>query len=466
MRDVHLMDDKKGSLLIKNARHIITCDDDDRVLENASIYITDGVIRSVSPGTPTLEQSASDCRPVIDATGMAVYPGLINTHHHLYQILTRNLPEVQNLELFDWLRSLYGIWKHLNADALYAAASAGLGELLLSGCTTCFDHHYVFPKGGGDLLEAEFAAAERLGIRMVASRGSMSLGESSGGLPPDSVVQSVDEILADSLSAVERFHDLSHGSMRQVVLAPCSPFSVTPDLMRESAILARSHKARLHTHLAETKDEETFVVAKTGVRPLKYMESLGWTGPDVWFAHGIHFNEEELRILAETATGVAHCPTSNMKLSSGVARIPEMLELGVPVGLAVDGSASNDCSGALQEMRIGYLLHRLTVAERAPSGYDMLKIATRGGAALLGRSDIGHIAEGMSADLFLVDENRLELAGACFDYKTVLAAVGISGAVDHTIVNGNVVVRGGRLEKAEAAQLCRAACREAQKMRD
>ena len=441
--------DIPDTLLIKNARHIITCDDSDLMYESAGIYIEDGVIRYIGKDAP-------GCADLIDASEMAVYPGLVNTHHHLYQILTRNLPQVQHLELFDWLRALYSLWARLDADSLYAAVSAGLGELLLSGCTTCFDHHYVFPRGCGDLLEAEFEAASRLGIRMTASRGSMSRGESSGGLPPDSVVQTVDEILADSRDAISRFHDPSPYSMRQVVLAPCSPFSVTDDLMRESAALAREYKVRLHTHLAETKDEEAFVLEKYGMRPLAYMESLGWLGPDVWFAHGVHFSESELHQMGKAGVGVAHCPAANMKLSSGVARVPEMLELGVPVGLGVDGSASNDASSLPEQIRLGYLLHRLSSGDRAPSGYDMLKLATRGGARLLGRSDIGMIAPGMAADLFLVDETRIELSGATFDPKSMLATVGLSGRTDYTIVNGRVVVREGRLTGADEAELNRA----------
>lgn len=429
------------TLLIKNIRHLVTCDKDNRVLENVNLYIENGLIRSIGAEAPP-------ARHIIDATGMAVYPGLVNTHHHLYQVLTRNLPQVQNLELFDWLVALYEIWKNLDADAVYHSSMAGMGELLKTGCTTVFDHHYVFPHKGGDLLEAQFAAAQELGVRMVSSRGSMSLSKKDGGLPPDSVVQTVDEIIRDSQQAVERFHDASHGSMRQVVLAPCSPFSVTEDLMRQSALLARSLKVRLHTHLAETRDEERFVLEKTGLRPLAYMESLGWTGPDVWFAHGIHFNEEELAFLAKTGTGVAHCPASNMKLSSGVCRVPEMLKLGVPLGLAVDGSASNDGSNLLEEMRTAYLLHRLTAAENAPSGYDILKIATAGSAKILGRGDIGRLEEGLCADLFAIKENRLELAGACFDVTSMLATVGLCGGVDTTVVNGRVVVQDGRLTTA------------------
>ena len=304
-------------LLMKNASHIVTCDPSDTVYTDSNLLMEDGVITYIGPE----EQQAEE---VIDAAGCIVYPGLINTHHHLYQTFSRNLPQVQNLELFDWLKALYEIWKNLDSQVIYHSSVTGMGELMKNGCTTCFDHHYVFPQGQAEgLLDAQFAAAEDLGIRMYASRGSMDLSKKDGGLPPDSVVQTVDEILRDCQRAVEAYHDPSRFSMRMVALAPCSPFSVSEELLRQSAILARDLGVRLHTHLCETKDEERFVRERCGMRPLEYMESLGWIGPDVWYAHGIHFNGEELRRLAETGTGVAHCPISNMKLSSGVCRVPD-----------------------------------------------------------------------------------------------------------------------------------------------
>ena len=434
-------------LLIRNADAIVSCDSQDRVYENCSLLIENGVIAGIGPEPQEAEE-------VIDASNCIVYPGLVNTHHHLYQTFSRNLPAVQNLELFDWLKALYEIWKNLDREVIYHSALTGLGELLKSGCTTCFDHHYVFPRGRSEgLLEAQFAAAEELGIRFHASRGSMDLSVKDGGLPPDSVVQTVDEILRDCREAVEAFHDPAPFSMRQVALAPCSPFSVSEELLR-SAVLARDLGVRLHTHLCETKDEERYVQERFGMRPLAYMESLGWMGPDVWYAHGIHFNDDELRRLAEAGTGVAHCPISNMKLSSGVCRVPELLALGAPVGLAVDGSASNDGSSLLEELRVGYLLHRLYASERAPSGYDMLKLASSGGARLLGRTDIGSLEPGKAGDLFLLRKNRLELVGADLDPKSLLGAVGFRGAVDYTVAAGRVVVRDGRLtgidEEAEA----------------
>ncbi len=429
----------KQSLAVKNIRYLITCDTEDRVLEHVNLYVENGVIKTI-----TDEEIQAD--EVIDGTGMCVYPGLINAHHHLYQIFTRNLPQVQNMELFPWLVSLYELWKNIDQDVIYKTSLVGMGELVKNGCTTCFDHHYVFPEGQSDLIDTQFRAAQELGIRMHASRGSMSLSKKDGGLPPDSVVQETDEIIRDSQRLVEKFHDPNPYSMRQVALAPCSPFSVTPELMRESAKLARSLGVRLHTHLAETKDEEKFTLETYGMRPLAYMQSLGWIGEDVWFAHGIHFNDEEIQLLADTGTGVVHCPISNMKLSSGTARISDMLKLGVPVGLGVDGSASNDGSNLLEELRVGYLLHRLNDGNRAPSGYDMLKLATTGSACVLGRNDIGSIAKEKAADFFMVDSNRLEFVGAMEDPKSVLATVGLKGPVDYSVINGKIVVSKGHLK--------------------
>ena len=441
-----------STLLIKNARYVVSCDDSDTLYERVNLFIRDGVIVSIGP-----DYHQADT--VLDASSMAVYPGLINTHHHLYQLFSRNLPEVQKMELFPWLVTLYEVWKDLDEEVVAWSSLTGFGELLKTGCTTCFDHHYVFPHGAGDLIAAQFRSASRAGIRFVASRGSMDLSKKDGGLPPDSVVQTIDEILADSERLVRVWHDPAPYSMRQMVLAPCSPFSVSGDLMRESARLARSLGVRLHTHVAETRDEEQFTLEKFGMRPLAYMESLGWVGPDVWYAHGIHFNDDELRLLADTGTGVAHCPISNMKLASGVCRVPEMLKLGVPVGLAVDGAASNDGSDLLEELRVCYLLHRLHASAAAPTGYEVLKLATRGSARLLGRADIGCLAPGKAADCFLIDLDRLSLVGAQFDPMSVLGTVGFKGSVDYTIVNGVPVVQNGELTTFDEAEAVRSANR-------
>ncbi|NFE73749.1 8-oxoguanine deaminase [Clostridium botulinum] len=427
------------TLFIKNIKSLISCDEKDSVYEDVNIFVENGVIKYIG-------KDLYEANEIIDATNMLVYPGLINTHHHLYQTFTRNLPQVQRLELFPWLIYLYEIWKGIDSEIIRYSSLVGMGELMKNGCTTCFDHHYVFPKSEEEkLLDTQFSAAKELGIRMYASRGSMSLSKKDGGLPPDSVVQTIDKILYDSERVVKKFHNPNKFSMNQVALAPCSPFSVTSDLMKETANLARKLGVRLHTHLAETIDEERFIAEKFGMRPLEYMESLGWVGEDVWYAHGIHFNDEELRILAKTKTGVAHCPISNMKLSSGIAKIPQMIKLGIPVGLAVDGSASNDGSNLLEEIRVCYLLHRLNSSNYAPTGYEILKLATRGSADVLGRNDIGELSVGKAADLFMINSKRLEFVGTQFDPKSILGTVGIKGNVDYTIVSGEIVVKEGKL---------------------
>ena len=440
-----------ASCLIANADAIVTVDDRDRVLRGVNLLIEGGVITYIGPERREADQ-------VLDARGCFVYPGLINTHHHLYQTFTRNLPQVQRMELFPWLTALYEIWRGLTDARVYYSALTGLGELLRYGCTTVLDHHYVFPRdGGARFLAQQFHAAAELGLRFHATRGSMSRGKSDGGLPPDDLVQPVDVILRESQRLVEEFHDPAPFSYRQVALAPCSPFSVTTDLLKESAALARSLGVRLHTHLCETKDEERFCLEVLGQRPLAYMASCGWLGEDVWFAHGIHFNDEELRLLAETKTGVAHCPVSNMKLASGVCRIPDMLRLGVPVGLAVDGSASNDGSNLLQEIRAAYLLHRLTWSQDAPTGYELLKMATRGSAAILGRDDIGQLAVGKAGDLFLLDVTGLDLVGATLDPGCLLGTVGYSKPPKYVLVGGKVVAQEGRLRGIDEARTAEAA---------
>lgn len=432
--------------LIKNARAIVTVDDTDRILWNANILVDGCEIKYV--GSESMEADR-----VIDATGCFVYPGLINTHHHLYQTFTRNLPVVQRMELFPWLVTLYEIWRGLNNDCIYYSSLVGMGELIKYGCTTCMDHHYVFPREGSDqFIDQQFRAAQDLGIRFHASRGSMSRGKSDGGLPPDDLVQDVDTILKDSDRLVRRYHDSSRFSMNQMVLAPCSPFSVTTELLKQSAVLARQLGVRLHTHLCETLDEEEYCLREVGMRPLEYMESCGWTGNDVWYAHGIHFNNDELRFLAETGTGVAHCPVSNMKLASGVCRIPDMLRLGVPVGLAVDGSASNDGSNLMAEIRAAYLMHRLSWSDDAPTGYDLLRLATRGSAALLGRDDIGSLEPGKAADLFMIDASLLELAGAGNDPACLPGTVGYCRPAKLVMVNGKAVSEDGRLTSIDEPQ--------------
>jgi cytosine/adenosine deaminase-related metal-dependent hydrolase len=442
-----------ASTVIKNAQAIITIDSEDRILRNADILIRDGVIAAIGRNLCS-KANVSVAEETIDASGCWIFPGLVNTHHHLYQTFTRNLPFVQHLELFPWLRSLYEIWRGLDDEAVYYSSLTGMGELAKYGCTTVMDHHYVFPRDReNNFIERQFAAAATLGLRFCASRGSMSRGRKDGGLPPDDLVQDVDLILADCERLVRTFHDPSPFAFRQMVLAPCSPFSVTDTLLKETAILARKLKVRLHTHLCETKDEENYCLEKTGMRPLAYMESCSWLGEDVWYAHGIHFNDAELSLLAQTKTGVAHCPVSNMKLSSGVCRVPHMLELGVPLGLGVDGSASNDSSNLLAEIRAAYLLHRLSWSAKAPSGYDLLKIATRGSAALLGRTDIGHLAPGMAADMFALDIELLELAGALRDPGNMLGTAGYARPARWVMAGGKIIAMEGTLTGIDEAQV-------------
>ena len=451
---VIILDMEKADLLIRCAAAIVSCDESDRIHRNADIAIKDGRILCIG-------EFKGEASRIIDGRSLFVYPGLVNTHHHYYQYFSRNLPEVQNLELFPWLTALYDIWAGLAPETVKLSAECAMAELIRHGCTTSFDHHYVFPGSSSmDMLSAEVEAAEEVGMRSCLSRGSMDLSRKDGGLPPDSVVQTIDTILRDSEEAVRRFHDPSPGSMMQIALAPCSPFSVTEDLLRESAILARRLGVRLHTHLAETRDENGYVLTSKGMRPLEYMEKLGWTGPDVWYAHGIHFTDEELDVLAATGTGIAHCPASNMKLGSGICKVPEMLKRGIPVSLGVDGSASNDGSDLMAEMRTCYLLHRLNSSYDAPSGYDVLKMATVGGAKVLGRSDIGCLKEGMCADLFAIDSDCVELAGASFSPETMLSAIGLTRPVDLTVINGRIAAEKGHLAMIDESELFRKADKE------
>lgn len=448
-----------GKLLIKNCKAIVTCDEKKRQLWDEDILIENSLIKQIG------KNIESEDAEEIDARNMIVYPGLINTHHHFYQVLTRNIPEIQQYELFDWLIWLYERWKYLTPNMLYAASMVAMGELIKYGCTTIVDHHYVFPKESDDLIDVQFHAAQDLGVRLHACRGSMSRGKSDGGLPPDSLVQSREEILKDGQRLIEKYHDPKKGSYTQVILAPCSPFSVDSDLLKETAKLAREYGVRLHTHLAETKDEEEFCMNKLGMRPLAYMESVDWIGNDVFFAHGVHFNDSELRLLADKKTGIAHCPVSNMKLSSGVARIAEMLALGVPVGLAVDGSASNDCSNLLAELKVAYLLQRLRYKEKAPRADDILSIATKGSAQLIGRQDIGSIEEGKCADMFLVNTSHFDFAGCLDDPASLPAVVGINRPVDMTLVGGNVIYKNGTFQNIDEENFASKVTAFSQKLR-
>jgi cytosine/adenosine deaminase-related metal-dependent hydrolase len=392
-----------------------------------------------------------DALRVIDASHHVILPGLVNTHHHYYQTLTRALPAVQDAKLFDWLTYLYEIWKGLDEDAVYWSSRLAMAELIKTGCTLSTDHHYLYPKHfKDDLPGIQFAAATELGLRFAPTRGSMSRSKKDGGLPPDSVVQDEDRILAECEETIDKYHDPAPDAMRKVALAPCSPFSVSEKSMRDAALLARRRGVRLHTHLAETSDENEFCVQVYGRRPLKLMEDCGFVGKDVWYAHGIHFNDEELALLARTGTGVAHCPSSNMRLGSGIARVREMLDLGIPVGLGVDGSASNDSSDMLGEARQALLLQRVRAGlpGGGPSGMkvsEALSIATEGGARLLGYEKLGRIEEGYLADLALFDVQKLEYSGALADPTAALVLCGYNHGADHVIVNGSLVLESGRL---------------------
>ena len=452
------------SLLIQNARCIATQDHADplraRELRNASIFIDGNLIAYVGTNAE-LPAYALAADEVIDARDHLVTPGLVNTHHHMYQSLTRAIPSVQNAELFGWLKGLYPIWAGLTPDMVHTSTQVAMAELLLSGCTTSSDHLYIYPNGVR--LDDSIAAAQQIGMCFVATRGSMSVGRSQGGLPPDSVVESEDFILQDTQRLVERYHDGTHGSMLNVAVAPCSPFSVSRDLMRESALLARAHGVRLHTHLAENDHDLAYSKEKFNCTPTEYAQDLGWLGPDVWHAHCVKLDDAGISLFAATRTGVAHCPCSNMRLASGIAPIRRMLDAGVPVGLGVDGCASNDAAHMVNEARQALLLARVGRALQAPevrdgrsffgcdlgpaemTARDVLALATRGGAQVLGRADIGHIAVGMCADLALFDLNTLGFAGGAVHDPVGALMLCSSPQADYTIVNGRIVVRQGQL---------------------
>lgn len=428
-----------STLLLKNATLLVTMDDERRRISDGGLFVRDNVIEAVGA---TTELPATADR-VLDAGGMVVLPGLVNTHHHLYQTLTRAVPAAQDAVLFDWLKTLYPIWAGLDSEAIYVSAQLGLAELLLSGATTVSDHLYIYPHDAR--IDDEIRAARELGVRFHPCRGSMSRGESQGGLPPDRVVEDEDFILRDTRRVIETYHDAKPYAMVRIVVAPCSPFSVTEDLMRESAKLARAYGVHLHTHLAETKDEEGFCLETSGKRPVAYAESLGWLGDDVWFAHGVHLNAEEIRRMAETRTGVAHCPGSNMRLGSGIAPIREYLDAGVPVGLAVDGSASNDSSHLLGEARLALLLQRVRGNPAGLTAEEALWLATRGGAEVLGRDDIGALAPGMAADFIGLRLDTLGYAGGAVHDPLAATVFCQPQNVDLSVINGRVVVEEGQL---------------------
>ncbi|MEN7341381.1 MAG: 8-oxoguanine deaminase [Pseudomonadota bacterium] len=422
---------------VTNAAAIWT---DGESLPGASLVVQGNQVREVlAPGeTPSIRVTTR-----IDATDCVILPGLVNCHHHFYQTLTRAFPSALNKELFDWLVALYPVWAGLDEEAISVSTTLALAELMLSGCTLASDHHYVFSDNTTLAIDRQFEAAEALGVRVVLTRGSMSRGESLGGLPPDRVVQTPDVILEDSERLIGRYHDPDAFAMQQLALAPCSPFSVTDELMRDSATLARRHGVRLHTHLAETEDENDFCLETVGMRPLDYIESLGWLADDVWFAHGIHFNDDEISRLGAAGVGVSHCPCSNMLLSSGICPVSDLEHAGVSVGIGVDGSASNDVSNMIGEVRQALLLQKLRYGSAAISHHDALRWATRGGADLFGRAELGSLRPGMAADFGIYALDTLNFSG----HGDPVAALLLCGAtkVRDLMINGEWRVRHGEI---------------------
>jgi 8-oxoguanine deaminase len=434
------------TMLVKNADVLVTMDAERREIARGGLYIEDNQIVAVG-STEALPSTADE---VLDLTGHIVLPGLINTHHHMYQTLTRALPAAQDADLFGWLRALYPIWARLTPEMIAVSTKTAMAELLLSGCTTTSDHLYIFPNGCR--LDHSIEAALEVGMRFHASRGAMSVGESQGGLPPDSVVESEDVILKDAQRLIETYHDPSRYAMLRIVVAPCSPFSVSRDLMRESAKLARAYGVSLHTHLAENDDDVAYSRAQFGMTPAEYAEDLSWVGADVWHAHCVKLDNAGIALFGRTGTGVAHCPCSNMRLASGIAPVRTMRAHGVPVGLGVDGSASNDAGHLLNEARTAMLLQRVGYGLGAMTARQALELATIGGARVLGRDDIGALAPGMAADFVAFRLDQLAFAGGLHDPVAALvfcAPVNVA----YSVINGRVVVREGQLTTVDLGPL-------------
>ncbi|HTD05335.1 8-oxoguanine deaminase [Undibacterium sp.] len=425
------------TLLIRNARVVVTMDDARREIADGAVFVRDNIIEQVGVSAD-LPHTADE---VIDAHDHVVIPGLVNTHHHMYQSLTRVIPEAQNGELFNWLTNLYPIWANLTPEMVQVSTMTAMAELIMSGCTTSSDHLYIYPNGCK--LDHSIEAAQQIGMRFHAARGSMSVGQSKGGLPPDSVVEEEHAILKDTQRLIETYHDAGRHAMQRIVVAPCSPFSVSRDLMKESAVLARSYGVSLHTHLAENANDIAYSREKFNMTPAEYAEDCGWVGPDAWHAHCVQLDDAGIYLFARTGTGVAHCPCSNMRLASGIAPIRKMVDAGVPVGLGVDGSASNDGAHMLGEVRQAMLLQRVGFGPDAMTARQALEIATLGGAKVLNRDDIGALKPGMSADLVMFDLKRLGFAGGGHD--PVAALVFCTPAdVAYSIINGRIVVRNGQ----------------------
>ncbi len=429
-----------SSLLVRDIHTLITMDAQETVLRGGFIYAEDGEIKQI--GTRPPERLRAD--RTVNARYSVAMPGLINTHHHLCQTLTRACAAAVDMELFDWLRTLYPLWGRLEEESMHVAALVGMAELLLSGCTTTTDHHYLFPRGQTKLIDAEIAAARKIGIRFHPTRGSMSRGKSKGGLPPDSEVQSEDEILEDCERVIRKYHDPGPGSMLRIGLAPCSPFSVSEELMRQTAAMAERYEVRMHTHLAETRDEQRYCLKQFGKRPLDFMADVGWLGKTTWVAHAIHLSPREVTRLGRAHVGIAHCPSSNMRLGSGIAPVPALRRAGSPVGLGVDGSASNDSSHMLAEARQALLLNRLAHGAAALKTREVLRMATVGGAECLGRDDIGSLAAGKRADIALFDLRDVGYSGI-EDVGAALVLCAPTRA-ETLIVEGRVVVENHELK--------------------
>ena len=434
------------TLLIRHARVLVTMDDARRELADGAVFVRGNVIEQVGLSAE-LPQEADE---VIDARHHVVLPGLVNTHHHMFQSLTRAVPAAQDSELFNWLQHLYPIWSRLTPDMLRAATLTAMSELVLTGCTTTSDHLYLYPNGCR--LEDSIEAAQQIGMRFHAARGSMSLGESQGGLPPDNLVEDEAAIMKDTQRLVETWHDPARHAMLRVVAAPCSPFSVSRDLMRESAALARHYGISLHTHLAESRTDIDYSRERFNMTPAQYAEDCGWVGNDVWHAHCVQLDEHGIQLFAHTHTGVAHCPCSNMRLASGIAPVRRMREAGVPVGLGVDGSASNDAGHMLGEARMAMLLQRVGHGPDAMTARQALELATLGGAKVLNRNDIGALAPGMSADIVMFDTRQIGFAGALHDPVAALVFC-TPPQVAYSVINGKVVVRDGQCTTVETARV-------------
>ena len=433
------------TLLLKNADVLCTMSEPgenesniESEIKGGGLFARNGIIEAVGESS-SLPQIADT---IIDMKGHVVIPGMVNTHHHLFQNLTRAVPEAQNSELFGWLKTLYPIWSNIGPEHVYWSTALGLAELALSGCTTSSDHLYIYPNGAK--LDDSLSAASDIGVRFHGTRGSMSIGESQGGLPPDSLTEKETFILSESQRLIETYNDSSRYAMQRVALAPCSPFSVSIDLMRESAAMARSYGVGLHTHLAENAEDIEYGLQQFGMRPGEYVEAVGWTGDDVWHAHCVQLNSEEINLFAKTGTGIAHCPCSNMRLASGIAPVRQMLDTGVKVGLGVDGSASNDSGNMLNEARQTMLLQRVNSKASTMTAREALKVATKGGASVLNRDDIGMLVPGYAADITAFKRDNVDFSGSDWDPVASLVFCGPSKA-NYTIINGKIVVSEGQL---------------------